>query len=50
MMYSKWERCKCPYGRIFYIRWKWSDDSSIENSDIEGSCYCKLCEQDRRCD
>ena len=47
MKYSKRERCRCPHGKIYWMRWQWEDNSSIENSEPDGYCNCKLCKQER---
>jgi len=47
MKYSKWERTHCPHGRIYWVRWAWEDDDTIENStpDYSGN-RCKKCLED----
>jgi len=49
MKYSKFERMKCPHGRIYWGRWEWDETTgqTIEDSHPDFSRNgCKLCNGD----
>jgi len=49
MKYSKWERTRCPHGRIYWGRWQWKDNQLIEDSEPDFSRNgCKLCREGTR--